>query len=190
MFLCLLAEGLAVRGAETQGEPAKRISAIKTLELQVSETIRTNKSENTSTYVIKYKLPDSVRKEMLTPELNKGELYVYSKGKKLTWLPLFKQKKVETIPEGEDKIIDILRYIFRMEKEDAAFRKEYYAGKLKGVKLGEKTTIQFSGYTLCDGYLFPLRFTVLEKTATVGEIKITSVKTDPKFDEKEFSTEE
>jgi outer membrane lipoprotein-sorting protein len=180
-----------LHGAQgTDGTKSRSISQIKTLEFKIREESFYNRNRTEIGYTLKFKLPDMARKEVLSPELNKGELYIYNKGRKMTWLPLFKQKKTEDIPEGENRIIDIFNHIFRMEKEDENFRREYYEKKLKGVKLGDRLTIEFHNYELCDGYLFPLTFTVKDKDAALGEIHVETLKINGRLDDKEFAMEE
>lgn len=60
----------------------KSIDSIKDITFEVEEKLYMNNDTKKSEYVIKYIKPDFIRKEVLKPELNKGEIYIYSEGKK------------------------------------------------------------------------------------------------------------
>jgi outer membrane lipoprotein-sorting protein len=168
---------------------SKSISQVKTLEIIIKEIFTINKTVRETNYIIKFKIPNIIKKEMTKPELNKGEIYIYNNGKRMTYLPLFNQKKIDDISISENRIIDIFNYIFEMEKNDKNFQKEYYDKNLKGVKLGENTVIEFHDYQLYDGYLFPKNFIVIENGKRIGEFQIEDMKINKKFDDKEFLIE-
>lgn len=168
---------------------SKSISQVKTMELVIEDSFKVNKEFRKTEYSLKFIIPDIIKKEIISPELNKGEVYVYNKGKKMTYLPMFKQKKVEDVTPGENTIIEVINYIFDMEKKDKNFKTEYYARRVNGIKLGESTVIVFKKFNLYDGYLFPEVMSINEDGQHVGDIKITKMIVNPKFDLKEFQTE-
>ncbi|MDR3259832.1 MAG: hypothetical protein LBT51_09530 [Fusobacteriaceae bacterium] len=174
---------------KTNQVKSKSISHVNTLEITINEIFLINKTVKETNYIIKFKIPNTIKKEMLKPELNKGELYIYNNGKRMTYLPLFNQKKIDDISINENRIIDIFNYIFEMEKNDKNFQKEYYEKNLKGVKLGDNTVIEFHDYQLYDEYLFPKNFIVIENGKKIGEFQIENLKINKKFDDTEFSIE-
>ena len=172
----------------------KSISQIKDLDFMVDESLLINKDMRNTKYNIKFQIPDKVRKEVTFPEMNKGELYVYNKNKKLTYLPMFDQKTIDDITGNENKIIEVMNYIFQMEKTDPNFKKEYYEKKVKGIRLGKTTIIHFENYKDFNGYLFPIDFLITEQDNKgqenkVGELHTSDVKIDPAFSDKEFIIE-
>ena len=54
----------------------KSIDSIKDITFEVEEKLYMNNDTKKSEYVIKYIKPDFIRKEVLKPELNKGEIYI------------------------------------------------------------------------------------------------------------------
>lgn len=168
---------------------SKSISQVKTMELVIEDSFKINKEFRKTEYRLKFIIPDIIKKEMISPEMNKGELYIYNKGKKMTYLPMFKQKKIENVTSGENTIIEVINYIFDMEKKDKNFKTEYYARRVNGIKLGERTVIVFKKFNLYDGYLFPEIMSINEDDQHVGDIKITQMIINQKFDLKEFNIE-
>lgn len=171
-------------------QSSKSISQVKRMELIIEDNIKINKNFRKTSYNLKFIIPDIIKKEMLFPELNKGEIYIYNKGKKLTYLPMFNQKKIEDSSAGENTIIEVINYIFKAEKSDEDFKREYYARRVKGIKLGENTVIEFKKFNIYEGYLFPEVMSIKENNQYIGEIKITSLKINTMFDMNEFQIKE
>ncbi|MGF6906583.1 LolA family protein [Fusobacterium sp. PH5-44] len=169
---------------------SKSISQVKRMKLVIEDSFKVNKEFRKTEYSLKFIIPDIIKKEIILPELNKGEIYVYNKGKKMTYLPMFNQKKIENITTGENTIIEVINYIFDMEKKDKNFKTEYYARRVNGIKLGERTVIVFKKFNLYDGYLFPEIMSINEDGQHVGDIKISKIEINPNLNLKEFQVEE
>ena len=90
----------------------KSISTIKTLTMKVEETILLNGQKKKSEYTLKFIKPNFLRKDVISPELNKGEIYIYNDGKKIVYLPLFDQVSEEESKEGTE-ILETINYLFR-----------------------------------------------------------------------------
>ena len=73
----------------------KSLSTIKTLKFSVNEITTVNSKKRELKYSIDFKLPNKIKKEVLYPDLNKGEIYIYdySKNKKSVYLPIFNEIK-------------------------------------------------------------------------------------------------
>ena len=168
----------------------KRLSQVENMELLVEDSILVNSDFRRTSYNLKFIMPDVIKKEMVLPELNKGEVYIYNEGRKLTYLPMFDQKKIEDSTAGENTIIEVINYIFEAEKSDADFRREYYARRVKGIRLGDDVVIEFNKFNMFDGYLFPEIMSIKENDQHVGEIKIAGLEVNIDFDMSEFKIEE
>ena len=66
-----------------------RISDIKDIYATVEETIYLNGNKKVKEYKIEYISPDYLRKEVISPTVNKGEIFQYENEKSLVYIPLF-----------------------------------------------------------------------------------------------------
>lgn len=168
----------------------KSISDIKTLEFLTKEEIILNKENRKTEYNIKFQIPDKIKKEIVVPELNKGEIYIYNQNEKIVYLPLFKQVTHEKVNADENRIIKVINYIFEQEKENEDFRKKYYASKIGELILEDGVKIRFEKFSKVDGYLLPVAFEIYDKDIKIGDIKIEKYKINPNFSKEEFILEE
>jgi len=168
----------------------KSISDIKTLEFLTKEEIILNKENRKTEYNIKFQIPDKIKKEIVIPELNKGEIYIYNQNEKIVYLPLFEQVTHEKVNADENRIIKVINYIFKQEKENEDFRKKYYASKIGELILEDGVKIRFKKFSKVDGYLLPVSFEIYDKDIKIGDIKIEKYKINPNFSKEEFMLEE
>ena len=124
----------------------KRISDIKNLAFSTQEILVVNGKERETKYDIKFQVPDKIKKEITFPELNKGELYIYNKNEKTIYLPIFHQITHEKISNDENRIIEVINYIFEKEKKDINFRKKYYNSEIKEISLDDGVKIKFDKF--------------------------------------------
>lgn len=164
----------------------KSISDIKTLEFLTKEEIILNKENRKTEYNIKFQIPDKIKKEIVIPELNKGEIYIYNQNEKIVYLPLFGQVTHEKVNADENRIIKVINYIFEQEKENEDFRKKYYNSKIGELILEDGIKIKFEKFSKVDGYLLPVSFKIYDKDIKIGDIKIEGYKINPNFSKEEF----
>lgn len=164
----------------------KSISEIKTLEFLTNESIFLNQENRKTDYNIKFQIPDKIKKEIISPELNKGEIYIYRDGEKLVYLPLFEQISCEKVSADENRIIQVINYIFEQEKTNSDFNKKYYSSKISELVLKDGIKIKFEKFKKIDGYLLPVSFKIYDKDIKIGDVEITEYKVNPIFSKEEF----
>lgn len=184
MLLCFFMIFTAVFSGE------KRISEIKTLEFITKEKLTVNGGNRDTEYKVKFQIPDKIKKEMLSPEINKGELYIYTGDEKIVYLPLFEQVSREKATSDENRIIEVINYIFDREKNDTNFRKKYYNSEIKEIVLEDGVRIVFNSFKNVEGYTLPETFELYDNDIKIGDIAIEDYKINPLFDVKEFILEE
>lgn len=167
----------------------KRISNIKKLVFFTQETLVVNGKERETGYDVKFQVPDKIRKEITFPEMNKGELYIYNGNEKSIYLPIFQQITHEKISSDENRIIEVINYIFEKEKKDINFRKKYYNSEIKEISLEDGVIIKFNEFEKIAGYLLPVSFEIFDDEIKIGLINIKNYQIDPEFDGKEFVLE-
>ena len=154
----------------------KSIDSIKDITFEVEEKLYMNNDTKKSEYVIKYIKPDFIRKEVLKPELNKGEIYIYSEGKKIVYLPLFDQISEESIVNREDNTLESLNYIMK--------EKELKDGEMtlkNGITLKLEKLKKVSGYTL------PESWTIYDGKIKVASLKIKNYRIDSNLNREELA---
>ena len=156
---------------------SKDISSIKDMTLEVEEKLTLNGEIKKSEYILKYIKPDFIRKEIISPELNKGEIYIYNSEKKMVYLPLFDQVSESKLEDGEDDIAQTINYILK-EKSKLVEGKI----RLKNGGIVELKKIKnFSGYDL------PEYIIIYDGDIKVAELKVKGYKINTNLDREALS---
>lgn len=156
---------------------AKNIEEIEDMTLNIEERLSLNGDIKKSEYILQYIKPDFIRKDILSPELNKGEIYIYDSKKKVIYLPLFDQVSEEILNEEEDSTLEAINYILKEKKE-------FKEGKINlkdGLIIELKKLKKFSEYTL------PEVIIIYDGNVKVGELKIKNYKINSKLNKEELS---
>lgn len=164
----------------------KTLSDIKSFQFNVREVTVINGKNRTKDYSVKAVLPDLIKKEIIFPEENKGEIYVYNKNKKLIYLPLFEQSYEEELDDEENYIIKVIRDIKEKEQNDPGFKQDFYNGKIKELKYESGLKIVFEKLEDVRGYYFPVQITVYDGKSKISEIMLKQIIINPEFQSKEF----
>ena len=152
----------------------KSLSTIKTLKFSVNEITTVNSKKRELKYSIDFKLPNKIKKEVLYPDLNKGEIYIYdySKNKKSVYLPIFNEIKENSIDNEENRIISAINKIIVAEKNDKKFREDYQNQKRLLLQIDKNIEIEILDYLNQEDYIFPKTIIIKEDNIKVGEVSI------------------
>lgn len=152
----------------------KSLSTIKTLKFSVNEITTVNSKKRELKYSIDFKLPNKIKKEVLYPDLNKGEIYIYdySKNKKSVYLPIFNEIKENSIDSEENRIISTINKIIVAEKNDKKFREDYQNQKRLLLQIDKNIEIEILDYLNQEDYIFPKTIIIKENNIKVGEVSI------------------
>ena len=152
----------------------KSLSTIKTLKFSVNEITTVNSKKRELKYSIDFKLPNKIKKEVLYPDLNKGEIYIYdySKNKKSVYLPIFNEIKENSIDNEENRIISAINKIIVAEKNDKKFREDYQNQKRLLLQIEKNIEIEILDYLNQEDYIFPKTIIIKENNIKVGEVSI------------------
>ena len=135
----------------------KSLSDIKTLRFDVVEKTNIKSKKREISYKIDFILPNKIKKEVIAPELNKGEIYIYdySQNKKVVYLPMFNEVKETQIVDDENRIIKAINKIIEEEKKNKEFSKNYNAKKPQNLNIDEQVTVDILSYIEVEGYILP-----------------------------------
>ena len=167
----------------------KSLSDIKTLRFDVVEKTNIKSKKREISYKIDFILPNKIKKEVIAPELNKGEIYIYdySQNKKVVYLPMFNEVKETQIVDDENRIIKAINKIIEEEKKNKEFSKNYNAKKPQNLNIYEQVTVDILSYIEVEGYILPEVVDIKDGGTKVGNIKINNIKINPILDNKVFT---
>ena len=167
----------------------KSLSDIKTLRFDVVEKTNIKSKKREISYKIDFILPNKIKKEVIAPELNKGEIYIYdySQNKKVVYLPMFNEVKETQIVDDENRIIKAINKIIEEEKKNKEFSKNYNAKKPQSLNIDEQVTVDILSYIEVEGYILPEVVDIKDGGTKVGNIKISNIKINPILDNKVFT---
>ena len=164
----------------------KTLSDIKTLKFDVVEKTNIKSKKREISYKIDFILPNKIKKEVIAPELNKGEIYIYdySQNKKVVYLPMFNEVKETQIVDDENRIIKAINKIIEEEKKNKEFSKNYNAKKPQNLNIDEQVTVDILSYIEVEGYILPEVVDIKDNGTKIGNIKISNLQINPKLEEK------
>ena len=167
----------------------KSLSDIKTLRFDVVEKTNIKSKKREISYKIDFILPNKIKKEVIAPELIKGEIYIYdySENKKVVYLPIFNEVKETQIVDDENRIIKAINKIIEEEKKNKEFSKNYNAKKPQNLNIDEQVTVDILSYIEVEGYILPEVVDIKDGGTKVGNIKINNIKINPILDNKVFT---
>ena len=167
----------------------KSLSDIKTWRFDVVEKTNIKSKKREISYKIDFILPNKIKKEVIAPELNKGEIYIYdySQNKKVVYLPMFNEVKETQIVDDENRIIKAINKIIEEEKKNKEFSKNYNAKKPQNLNIDEQVTVDILSYIEVEGYILPEVVDIKDGGTKVRNIKINNIKINPILDNKVFT---
>lgn len=164
----------------------KRVSEISNLKFYVKEESSIENSTVKTEYWLTLILPDKMKKEIVFPELNKGETYTYSNGKKKTYLPFFNQSSLEDISSEENRILEFVKEIIKRDLEDENFKENYYQEKIKIFNLKNNEKIEIERFEKIEGYLLPKEIKVYLGDSHISTLIISAIEININLNKKEF----
>ena len=170
---------------------AKDLSTLKTLRFEAEEKQMINGKEKILKYLVTIEFPNKIRKEIIYPDLNKGEIYVYEGSKKLVYLPIFDEYRETEIDGDENRIIQTINKLRALEISSVNLKNDYHEKKLKEFYIDESETIIvfIKEYLEKDGYILPKNIEVREKNINLGTVSIKNVDVNSKIAAEEFKLE-
>ena len=164
----------------------KSLSDIKTLKFDVVEKTTVKSKKREISYKIDFMLPNKIKKEVIAPDLNKGEIYLYdySLNQKVVYLPMFNEVKETQIVDEENRIIKAINKIMEEEKKNKEFSKNYSAKKVQSLNIDGQVTVDILSYIEVEGYILPEVVDIKDGGTKVGNIKISNIEINPKLEEK------
>ena len=164
----------------------KGLSSIKTLKLYAKEKFNDGKNKRVAEYDLSIELPDKMKKVQFLPEINRGEIYIYSNGEKIVYLPFFNEISKSKIPEEESNIMNYLNKIIELEKKDTMFKEEYNSKDSVILEIKKNEKIVLNNIKNIDGVRVPTLIEVYDEESKILEIVLENIVFNYKFEKDEF----
>lgn len=162
-----------------------KISNISDLYSNVKETVYINGEKRLKEYTIEYISSDYLRKEIISPKVNKGEIFQEEYGKSLVYIPLFKEIS-ENNSEDVSNFLSIIKDLKNKDQNDQSFIKNYYLEKVKEIKYKDSYTIKIKSYKKVDDFLLPIKMELYEKNSKVADLELRDIKVNSGLKRKEL----
>lgn len=162
-----------------------RISDIKDIYSTVKETLYLNGEKKVKEYKIEYISPDYLRKEVVSPSVNKGEIFQYENEKSLVYIPLFDEVS-ENNSEDVSNFLSIIKDLKNKDQNDKNFKDNYYLQKVKELKYKDTYRIKIKEYKKVDGYLLPIKMEIFESESKVADLDLKDTKVNSDLKRKEL----
>ncbi|WP_426709996.1 LolA family protein [Cetobacterium sp. SF1] len=164
----------------------KELSTIKDLQGFVLENTAINNRKIEKKYNIQLIIPNLLKKEMVFPEMNKGEIYLYKDGKRYVYLPIFNEVSEDRSDSDTNNFLNIMNYIIKETKENKEFRKNYYEGKIKKLSLKDNIIVNLLEYKSIESYLLPTKIDVYSGKEKMGTLIFSNIKINQNLKEDDF----
>ncbi|MEG0069000.1 hypothetical protein [Cetobacterium sp.] len=165
--------------------PAK-ISNIKDIYSLVKEVTYLNGEKKEKTYKIEYISPDYLRKEIILPNVNKGEIFQYEKGDAKVYIPLFDEVVEEKNSDDVSNFLSIIKDLKNKDLNDKNFIDNYYLKKIKELKYKDSYKIKIKKYEKINGFLLPVELEIFEDNSKLAELKLQNVQVNSGIKRKEL----
>lgn len=180
IFLIFLTLSFIIYGQE------KTLHTLKNISFQVEESTTLNGNKRELVYEVIIDFPNKMKKILISPEINKGEIYLYIDGEKTVYLPFFNQIEKSEISPEENRVLEFIKTLMELEKNDENFRKNYYRNINQKINLASGEVVDIKSKRKSDGYLLPEKIEVFSGDIQISALKLSKFKNDIQFREDEF----
>ncbi len=150
---------------------ANSLSQINDFSAKVKETVIDNKNKKEKTYNLMIEYPWKAYKEMLLPQMNKGEKYIYNGDKKSIYYPLLKNTITEKVSSEDNYILQAIAEIKKGNKSIVLKDKE-----INSIVLSGGVKVVFSSYKKEGKLKFPSKVEIYQDGVLYSTLTFTDVK--------------
>ncbi|MGL5964016.1 MAG: LolA family protein [Fusobacteriaceae bacterium] len=162
------------------------LHTLKNLSFQVKEETTLDGAKKELIYKVILEFPDKMKKTMISPEINKGEIYLYDKDEKIVYLPFFNQIEKSKISPEENRVLEFIKTLIDMEKNNMEFREKYYNGKGQKIKIASGEMVEIKSGERLNGYFFPKEIDIFSDNIKISNLVLSNFKNNIRIREDEF----
>lgn len=162
------------------------LHTLNNISFQVKESTTLDGGKRELTYEILMEFPDKMKKTLISPEINRGEIYLYSHGEKTVYLPFFNQIEKSEISPEENRVLEFIKTLMELEKNNRDFKENYYKNLNQKIKMNSGEVIEIKSRKESDGYFLPNEIEVFSEDIKISALKLSNFKSNIPIREDEF----
>lgn len=170
-------------------EDKNEFNKINTFKAIIIENSHLNNRTKTKEYEILADLPDKLIKKMISPSINKGEIYLYNGSDKTIYYPLLEQTIDQKINADENYTLKFIRDL-KSSDEDVDFKVVKSNNQIKKIVYNDGITIEFESFSKINEINFPTHVRILDRNIEISELIIKDIKINIPISKKDFSLDE
>ncbi|MCK5780475.1 MAG: hypothetical protein KAH04_05610 [Psychrilyobacter sp.] len=160
-------------------------SKIKTFKATIIESSNINNRKKTKEYKVLADLPNKLIKTMISPEINKGETYLYNENKKTIYFPLLDQTIYQDVNTEENYTLKFIKDLGAYnEKSD--FKVVKLEGEIKEIIYNDGVHIKLSNYSKVNGINFPKYITIFDKEIEISKLVLSNIEINLSVTDEDF----
>jgi len=164
----------------------KKINTFKAI---IIENTRLNNRKKTKEYQVLANLPDELIKKMISPSINKGEIYLYNGSDKTIYYPLLEQTIDQKINKDENYTLKFIRDLQSHDK-NTNFKLVKFDNQIQKIIYNDGITIKFESFSKINGINFPTHVRILDENIEISELIIKDIEINIPVSKKDFSLDE
>lgn len=153
----------------------KKLDTIKDITSTITEKQYINGKEKTKKYNVEYIVEDYLRKKIISPEINKGEIYLYNGKEALIYIPLF-DEIIKNNNKEVSNFLNIIKTLKKKEKTDIIFIKNYNGKKVIDLKDKSGYIVRLKRYKVINEYLLPVEIEIFDEKDKVVSLILNNIK--------------
>jgi len=162
---------------------------INTFKAIIIENSHLNNRTKTKEYEILAELPDNLIKKMISPSINRGEIYLYNGTDKTIYYPLLEQTIEQTITPDENYTLKFIQDL-KSNGENIDFKVIKSNNQIQKIVYNDGITIKFESFSKINEINFPTHVRILDGNIEVSELIIRDIKINVPISKKDFSLNE
>lgn len=170
-------------------EDKNNFKQVNTFKAIIIENTHLNKRSKTKKYQVLANLPDKLIKKMISPSINKGEIYLYNGSNKTIYYPLLEQTIDQKINEDENYTLKFIRDL-KSNDENTDFKVIKSDDQIKKIIYNDGITIKFESFSKINGINFPTHVRILDENIEISELVIKDIEINIPLSKKDFSLDE
>jgi len=170
-------------------EDKNELKKINTFKAIFTENTNLNNRKKTKEYEVLASLPDKLIKKMISPSINKGEIYLYNGTHKTIYYPLLEQTIDQKIDEDENYTLKFIRDL-KSNDDNVDFKVVKSHNQIQKIIYNDGITIKFESFSKINGINFPTHVRILDENIEISELIIKNIEINISLTEKDFSLDE
>ncbi len=162
---------------------------IKTFSATITESSDLNNQKKAKEYHILALLPNQLKKEMISPAINKGEIYLYKGGNKTIYYPLLEQTIEQKIDENENYTLKFIRDL-SSHTDNQNFKLVKSNDQVKEIIYKDGITIKFESFAMINGIKFPTHVKVFDNSMEISDLIIKDIEINIPVSKEDLSIDE